>query len=357
MSSAYQPLFESLALGSVSIPNRFVMAPLTRSRASIGHVPNDLMAEYYKQRATAGLIITEATMVEEGNSAFISEPGIYNQEQVAGWRKITEAVHNQGGRIFLQLWHGGRACHPDLNQGNQTVAPSPIAIQGEVYTKTGKATHVTPRAIEDHEIPKYIGLFKRGAELALAANFDGVEVHGANGYLIDQFLRSSANHRSGPYGGSLQNRAKFLLEVVQEVTSVWGADRVGVRLSPLNSYNSMKDEDPIGLMKYVSRELDRFQLSYLHIMRSDFFGLQRGPVIEAARDFYRGALIGNMGYTAQEAANTIRSGLLQAVAFGHDFISNPDLVARIQNNRALAKADEKTFYTPGPKGYIDYPAL
>lgn len=350
----YPNLFETLKIGSLSLPNRIVMAPLTRCRAGLAHVANDLMATYYAQRATAGLIIAEATMIQERNSAFIAEPGICNAEQVAGWRKVTSAVHAKGGRIFLQIWHGGRACHPAMNDGFVTVAPSAIAISSEVHTPKGKLPHVTPRALEDSEIPTYVGYYKRAAILAREAGFDGVEVHGANGYLIDQFLRDGSNKRSGPYGGSLANRAKFLMDVLSEVIGVWGADRVGLRLSPLNSYNSMVDSDPIGLTQYLARELSPMKMAYLHLMRADFFGVQTGPVIETARNNYDGVIIGNMGYTPEEASAAVAQGLVQAVAFGHHYISNPNLVDKIRNGEPLVEPDQSTYYTHDSKGYTDY---
>ncbi|MEN9723565.1 MAG: hypothetical protein RJB38_1551 [Pseudomonadota bacterium] len=347
-------LFRPLQVGSLVLSNRILMAPLTRCRAGLEHIPNELMATYYAQRASAGLIIAEATMIQERNSAFIAEPGIYSAEQVAGWRKVTDAVHREGGKIFLQVWHGGRACHPDMNDGFETVAPSAIAIESEVMTLKGKRAHVTPRALSDAEIPKYVGYFKQAAVNALAAGFDGVEVHGANGYLIDQFLRDGSNQRSGPYGGSIQNRARFLFEVLSEVISVCGADRVGLRLSPLNSYNSMRDSDPVGLTRFLARELNSFHLAYLHLMRADFFGIQTGPVIQAARHEYQNVLIGNMGYTPEEAARAIAQNQMDAVAFGHHFISNPNLVAKVREGRALSEPDQNTFYTPGAVGYTDY---
>lgn len=351
----FPELFQPLKLGTLEIPNRIMMAPLTRCRAGLEHIPNDLMATYYAQRASAGLIIAEATMIQEGNSAFVAEPGIYSQAQIEGWKKVTKAVHEKNGRIFLQIWHGGRACHPEMNNGNGTVAPSAIAIEGEVHTLKGKRAHVTPRALTDEEIPQYVELFKKATLNAREAGFDGVEVHGANGYLIDQFLRDGSNRRQGPYGGEMRNRARFLFEVLQAVTSAWEPGRVGLRISPLNSYNSMKDSNPVELTKYLAHELNRFNLAYLHVMRSDFFGVQSGPVIEVAREHYRGTLVGNMGYTPKEAAEAISKGTVQAVAFGHHYISNPNLVEKIGNNVPLVEPNEATFYTFGPEGYVDYP--
>ena len=342
----------------MEVPNRLFMAPLTRCRAEAGHVPGALMAEYYAQRATAGLIIAEATMAMEGNSAFYAEPGIYNQTQVAGWKGVTDAVHGAGGRIFLQIWHGGRACHPFFNNGVQPVAPSAIAITGdEVNTPEGKKSYVVPRELGDDELPGIVEGFKKAAVNAKAAGFDGVEVHGANGYLLDEFLRDGANKRTGAYGGSLPNRARLLLEVIEAASGVWGADRVGVRVSPLNSFNSMSDSDPIGLVSWLGEKLSGLGLAYWHVMRADFLGQLSGDVMSAARAAYRGVLVGNMGYSPQEAAEAIAEKKLDAVAFGTPFLANPDLPARVKAGAALNAPDAATFYSPGAKGYTDYPAL
>lgn len=351
----YPELFRPLKVGALELPHRIVMAPLTRCRAGLEHIPNELMATYYAQRASAGLVIAEATMIQEGHSAFIAEPGIYNQAQILGWKKVTDAVHKKNGRIFLQIWHGGRACHPDMNHGNQTVAPSAIAIPGEVRTQNGMRPHVTPIEIEEKNVQTYVDYFRQAAINAKSAGFDGVEVHGANGYLIDQFLRDGSNHRQGEYGGSISNRARFLFEVLESVIAVYGADRVGLRISPVNSFNGMRDSDPIRLTAYLARELNRFGLAYLHLMRSDFLGLQNGPIIETARREYHGILIGNMGYTPEEANQSIASGLIHAVAFGHHYISNPNLVEKLRNGQKLSEPDSSTYYTPGAKGYTDYP--
>ena len=351
-------LFNRLKLGSLTVPNRVFMAPLTRCRAEPGHVPGALMAEHYAQRASAGLIIAEATMAMAGNSAFWKEPGIYNEAQIAGWKGVTDAVHAAGGRIFLQVWHGGRACHPLLNDGAQPVAPSALAIQGdEVHTPEGKQPYVVPRVLADAEIPGIVAGFRQAAENALQAGFDGVEVHGANGYLLDEFLRDGVNKRTGPYGGPLENRARLLLEVIEAHCAVWGSDRVGVRLSPLNSYNDIADSDPVGLISWLANRLNDYQLAYLHLMRGDFFGKQQGDVMKPAREVYRGVLIGNMGYSAAEAEMAIASGQLDAVAFGVPFLANPDLPARFKAGAALNQANPATFYSPGPAGYTDYPAM
>ena len=353
-----QALLNPLRVGAVETPNRIFMAPLTRCRAESRHVPGKLMAEYYAQRASAGLIIAEATMAMEGNSAFYAEPGIYSDAQVQGWQQVTQAVHGAGGRIFLQIWHGGRACHPFFNNGAQPVAPSAIPITNdEVNTPEGKKPYAVPRELGDDEIPGIVAGFKRAAANAKAAGFDGVEVHGANGYLLDEFLRDGANKRTGPYGGSLPNRARLLLEVIEAVSDVWGSDRVGVRVSPLNSFNSMSDSDPIGLVSWLGERLGSCGLAYWHVMRADFLGQQSGDVMKVARAAYHGVLVGNMGYTPDEAANAVAEHKLDAVAFGTPFLANPDLPARFAKGAPLNTPDPDTFYTPGAKGYTDYPAM
>ena len=351
-------LSSPLQAGALQLKNRILMAPLTRCRADADHNPTPLMAEYYAQRATAGLIIAEATMAIEGNSSFWMEPGIYSDAQVQGWKVVTEAVHAKGGKIVLQLWHGGRACHPLLNGGAQPVAPSAIPITGdEVHTPEGKKPYVTPRELRDDEIPDIVAGFKKAAENAKAAGFDGVEVHGANGYLLDEFLRDGANKRTGAYGGSIENRARLMLEVVDAVISVWGADRVGLRISPLNSYNSMIDSDPVAVTTYIAHQCSARGLAYLHVMRSDFFQAQQGDVMAPAREHFKGVLIGNMGYSAEEAEQAITEGKLDAVAFGTSFLANPDLPARFAAKAPLNAPNAARFYSPGPEGYTDYPAM
>jgi N-ethylmaleimide reductase len=352
-------LFTPVALGSLALPNRILMAALTRCRADAAHVSTDIMVEYYAQRASAGLIASEATMAIEGNSAFGGrEPGIYSAAQVVAWKKVTDAVHAQGGKIVLQIWHGGRACHSLLNNGAQPLAPSPLRITNdETHTPQGKKPYEIPRELRDDELPGIIAGFRHAAQNAKAAGFDGVEIHGANGYLLDEFLRDGSNQRRGPYGGSIANRARLLLEVVDAAISVWGTGRVGVRISPLNSYNDMKDSDPVALTSYVAAQLNQRGIAFLHVMRGDFFGVQKGDVISPARAAFKGALIGNMGYTPGEAAQAITDGTLAAVAFGHHYVSNPDLVARVRAGAALVEPDAATFYSPGARGYTDYPAM
>ncbi len=350
-------LLSSIKVGSLELPNRVLMAPLTRCRAEAGDVPGDLIATHYAQRATAGLLIAEATMVMAGNAAFPGAPGVHSDAQVAGWKKVTDAVHAAGGRIFLQIWHGGRACHSAMNNGQQPVAPSAIAIDSTVYTPDGMVPYEMPRVLADAEIPQIVAGFRKAAENAKRAGFDGVEIHGANGYLLDQFMRDGSNKRSGPYGGSIENRARLMLEVTEAVVGVFGAGRVGVRISPVNSYNDMIDSDPIALTKYVSSRLSAMGIAYLHVMRADFFGKQHGDVLSVARANFKGTLIANMGYTPDEAEKAIASGAVDAVAFGTAFLANPDLPARIKAKAPLNAPDQSTFYAPGAKGYTDYPTL
>ncbi len=357
MKNAFPHLLSPVTLGSVTLKNRVIMAPLTRARSDETHMPNDLMLEHYAQRASGGLIITEATMAMEGCSAFWKEPGIYSAEQVAAWKKITDAVHAKDGRIFIQIWHGGRACHPALNNGKTPVSASAIAIEDEVHTPEGKLPYTVPHALTLEEIPAVIEGFKQAAINAKAAGFDGVEVHGANGYLLDQFLRDGSNQRSDKYGGSIENRARLMLEVLTAVCDVWGSDKVGLRLSPVNSYNSMRDSDPKALTAWLAEKLNNFNLAYLHVMRSDFFGEQDEDVLNVAQQYYQGNLIGNMGYSSGEADTAIANGELAAVAFGVPYIANPDLPERFAADAPLNEPDPDTFYTPGAKGYNDYPFM
>ncbi|ETI59910.1 alkene reductase [Marinomonas profundimaris] len=356
MSNAEKTLFSPVKVGDVELPNRFVMAPLTRTRAP-GHLPNALMAEYYSQRASTGLLITECTMVTEGTSSFGDDPGIYSQDQIEGWKLTTDAVHKADGRIFMQIWHGGRAAHPLLNGGKEAVAPSAIAIDGETHTPEGKKPYTVPRALTVDEIKSIVNDFRQGAINAKAAGFDGVEIHGANGYLIDQFLRDSANQRTDEYGGSFENRSRFLFEVIDAVTSVFGSGRVGLRLSPLNSFQSMKDSDPIAWTRFLAEQLNRFDLAYVHLMRADFFGIQQADVVSVAREAYQGHLMVNMGYGPEEANQVIANGQADSVAFGTGILANPDFVERVKKGAELNQPNSDTFYTPGAEGYTDYPFM
>lgn len=360
--SALAELFQPLHLGAIALPNRVLMAPLTRARSGKSRVPNDLMMEYYAQRAGAGLIITEATHISEQGIGWEQSPGIYTSEQVAGWKKTTEAVHQKGGRIVLQLWHMGRASHPDFQPGGVLpVSASAIPISGEIYTPNGKKPHPTPRALTLEEIPGVIEQYVIATRNAKEAGFDGVEVHGANGYLIDQFLRDCSNQREDRYGGSIENRSRFLLEVTEAVVGEWSSDRVGVRLSPYNPFNDMKDSDPIATFTYAAAALNPLDLAYLHIMEP----LPGHPLavegVERAaphmRREFENAIILNGGYDAQAGATAIRNNEGDAIAYGVLFIANPDLVKRFKHNAPLNEANSETFYTHGREGYVDYPTL
>lgn len=357
MTPLYPHLLSPVKLGSIELPNRIIMAPLTRARSEEDHIPTDLMVEHYAQRASAGLIIAEATMAMEGCSAFWKEPGIYSDAQIAAWKKVTDAVHAKGGRIVLQIWHGGRACHPVLNDGKVPVSASAIAIEDKVHTPEGELPYTVPHALTLEEIPAIIEGFRQAAINAKAAGFDGVEVHGANGYLLDQFLRDGSNKRTDNYGGSIENRARLLLKVLSMVCDIWGSNRVGLRISPVNSYNSMRDSDPIALTRWLCEKLNAFNLAYLHVMRSDFFGIQKEDVLSVAQQYYQGNIVGNMGYDAAEAEAAIAKGDLAAVAFGVSYLANPDLPERLKAGAELNQPDPDTFYTGGAKGYLDYPFM
>ncbi len=354
-------LLSPYKLGNLELPNRLVMAPLTRNRAGKGNVPGSLNATYYAQRASAGLIIAEATQVSPQGQGYPSTPGIHSAEQVEGWKLVTDAVHQQGGRIFLQLWHVGRISHPDLQpDGALPVAPSAIAPKGQASTYEGMKPFVTPRALEISEIPEIIEQYRQGAKNALQAGFDGVEVHGANGYLLDQFLRDGTNQRTDEYGGSLENRARLLLEVTQAVTEVWGADRVGVRLSPSGTFNDMHDSDPLSTFSYVAQALNRFGLAYLHIIEVNEADLRHGGTevpTSVLRDRFAGTLMVNGGYDWERSNTVLAKGEADLVSFGTLFLANPDLPQRFAANAPLNQADPTTFYGGGEKGYTDYPFL
>jgi N-ethylmaleimide reductase len=316
-------------------------------------VPTPVNAEYYRQRASAGLIVTEATQVSPEGVGYPNTPGIHSPEQVAGWRAVTEAVHAAGGRIFLQLWHVGRISHPDLQPGGALpVAPSAIAPEGNALTYGGFKPFVVPRALEAGEIPGIVRQFRQGAANALAAGFDGVELHGANGYLVDQFLRSGSNLRTDAYGGGPEGRARLLVEVTQALADVWGADRVGVRLSPWAQFNSMSDADPEATFGHAARVLDPLGLAYLHIVEA---GGEKGAGF--FRDTFRGRLIANAGYDRARAEAAVAEDRADLVSFGSSFLANPDLPERLRRNAPLNPPDRTTFYGGGPKGYVDYPSL
>lgn len=346
-------LFEPVQIGGFHLPNRIVMAPLTRCRASEGRVPNALMAEYYAQRATAGLIISEATSVTPMGVGYPDTPGIWSQEQVEGWKSITKAVHDKGGRIALQLWHVGRISDPIYLNGELPVAPSAIAPSGHVSLVRPEKPFVTPRALELSEIPAIVEAYRKGAENAKAAGFDGVEIHGANGYLLDQFLQDSTNKRTDEYGGPIENRARLMLEVADAVVSVWGPGRVGMHIAPRGDAHWMGDSDLKSTFMYVARELGKRKLAFLcarEARREDSLG----PQLKAA---FGGAYIVNEGFTRASAEEVISAGEADAVAFGKQFIANPDLVHRFKLDSLLNEPQPETFYGSGPAGYTDYPVL
>jgi len=360
--NAQQPdLLSPYQLGSLQLKNRMVMAPLTRSRAESGNVPSQMAATYYSQRAGAGLIITEATQVGPGAQGYISTPGIHSQEQVAAWRAVTDAVHAKGGLIFVQLWHVGRISHPDFRNGELPIAPSAIAPRAlQTYTPGGMKDIPAPRALETSEIPGIVDEFRQAAANAKAAGFDGVEVHGANGYLLDQFLEDGTNQRTDQYGGSVENRARLLLEVVDAVKGVWDADRVGVRLSPGGAFNDMCDRHPEQTFGYAVKQLATRGLAYLHLIEpAQAQGEHPQPDLSARffRPLFPGTLIVAGGYTLERANAVLQANLADLVAFGQLFIANPDLPERFRQKAPLNAPDHATFYGGDGRGYIDYPAM
>lgn len=346
-------LFDPLTAGELELPNRLVMSPLTRCRAVENRVPNALMAEYYRQRASAGLIITEATSVTPMGVGYPDTPGCWSEEQTAGWRTIVKAVHEAGGRILLQLWHVGRISDPSYLNGELPVAPSAIAASGHVSLIRPKTEFVTPRALRLDELPGIIEAYRKGAENARAAGFDGVEIHGANGYLLDQFLQDSTNHRTDQYGGSIENRARLMLEVTDAVLSVWSPGRVGMHLAPRCDAHSMGDSNPEATFTYVAKELGRRRIAFL-CARESLIEPRLGPKLKAA---FGGVYIANEGFTKETAEQVIAKGEADAVAFGKLFIANPDLPSRFRKGLPLNPPDPTTFYASTEKGYTDYPAL
>lgn len=353
-------LFQPTRIGALALANRIVMAPLTRSRAGAGLVPSAMAAEYYGQRASAGLIITEATQVSTLAQGYVDTPGIFTDAQVAGWKQVTDEVHRRGGRIVVQLWHVGRVSHVSLlPPGEVPVAPSAIRANTKTFTPEGYVDVSAPRALDVDEIPAIVEDFRRAARNAIAAGFDGVEVHGANGYLIDQFLRDGSNHRSDAYGGSIENRTRFLVEVVQAVADEIGADRVGVRLSPVTPASDSHDSDPQPLFERAVERLDPIGLAYLHVIE----GATGGPRDIAPFDYaalrakFHGGWIVNNGYDRALAERTVREGRADAVAFGMDYIANPDLVRRLREDAPFNEVDRDTLYGGGAEGYTDYPTL
>jgi N-ethylmaleimide reductase len=356
-------LFDSFALGSLELPNRMVMAPMTRTRASDDRTPTLLMREYYAQRASAGLIVTECTAVREDSAGIIRAPAIYNDTQIAGWRSVTDVVHAAGGRIFLQIWHGGRISHPSLQpNGELPVAPSAIGASGLIFTPQGRVLYVAPRALELAEIAPLVQAFGRATANAREAGFDGVELHGAFGYLPDQFLQDGTNVRTDGYGGSIANRSRFLLEAVEAMIGAWGRERIGVKLSPSARFFGQTDSDAMATFGYVAGALDTMKIGYLHIMEPSAADLATGTVqiphtTEALRPLFRGAVITNGGYDKARAQAALTNGIADLISFGVPFLANPDLPERYRRATPLNAPDPATFYGEGPHGYTDYPTL
>jgi N-ethylmaleimide reductase len=357
---AQPTLFSPYSLGDIPLNNRLVLSPMTRSRALEGNVANPLAATYYVQRASAGLMITEGTQVSPQGVGYIRTPGIHSPEQVAGWKHITDAVHRVGGTIFAQLWHVGRVSHPDFHNGELPVGPSALPVAGEAFTNNGKVQIPTPRALETSEIRGIVEQFRKGAENAKAAGFDGVELHGANGYLLDEFLRDGANRRTDAYGGSISNRARLPLEVTEAVAGVFGASRVGYKLSPYFPGYSMSDSNPIATFTYIAKELGKRGIGYLHVSEAIAGPMKVDGTVRVTpliRDVFDGTMIVNGGYDAATAEAAIARGEADLVAFGVPFIANPDLPLRYRKQAALNAPDMATFYAGEAKGYTDYPAL
>ncbi|AFY55818.1 NADH:flavin oxidoreductase [Rivularia sp. PCC 7116] len=354
-------LLSDFNLKNLSLKNRLVMAPMTRSRAGAERMPNALMAEYYAQRSGAGLIISEGTTISKQANGWLHTPGIYTPEQTEAWKQVVDAVHAKGTPIFLQLWHTGRASHSSFQENNQLpVAPSAIRIESsEAHTPDGKKPHETPRALETAEVSQVVEDYRQAAANAKQAGFDGVEIHGANGYIIDEFLQSKTNQRSDKYGGSLENRYRFLKEIIESVLTVWDAGRVGVRLSPNGNYNDMGSPDYRETFTYVIEQLNQYGLAYLHVLDGLGFGfheLGEPMTVAELRKIYNGTLIGNCGYDKQSAEKAIAANEADLIAFGRPFISNPDLVERFANNWEL-NADPETaiWYSFEAEGYTDFP--
>lgn len=355
-------LFTPFQLGDLSLPNRVVMAPLTRNRAlADGDVPHALNAEYYAQRASAGFIISEGTQISPEGKGYAWTPGIYSAEQIDGWRQVTEAVHAKDGRIFAQLWHVGRISHTSLlPNGEAPVAPSAVVAKAHTFDGKGFVETSKPRALELSEIPRIVDDYRKAALNAKAAGFDGIELHAANGYLIDQFLRDGSNKRTDAYGGSAENRARILSDVLAALVTVFPASRVGVRFSPFSKFSDAFDSDPATTFAHAIKVADSFNLGYLHLIEGDTGGGRQAPAgitFQDLRRLFRGAYLANNGYDRDLAIKAVDSGAADLVAFGRPYIANPDLVARLQRNTALNSGDQATFYGGGAHGYTDYPAL
>lgn len=354
-------LMQPYNLGPLALPHRVAMAPLTRNRADDDLAPHQLNVEYYRQRASAALIITEATQVSPMGLGYPGTPGVYNDQQRAGWSAVTEAVHDAGGRIFAQLWHVGRISHPDLlPDGATPIAPSAIKPAGQVWTPNGMQDYVTPRELAADELPGLVEQYRHAAKVAKDAGFDGIEIHNANGYLPDQFLRSGTNRRTDDFGGSVANRARFPLMVAQAVCDVWGADRVGLRVSPVGTFNDMHDDDPETTFGYFAEQLSEMGLIYLHVSEPGRGDFKRGAVQYPAKKFrgvFKNTLIANGDYTRDTALTVLNAGDADLIAFGRPFIANPDLPERLFRDAPLNEPDESTFYGGDARGYTDYPFM
>lgn len=353
-------LFTPLQMGEYQLPNRIFMAPLTRGRADKDGIPGSLMAEYYGARASAGLIIAEATAISPQGYGWLNAPGIWNDDQEKGWKLVTDTVHAKGGRIFLQLWHMGRVSHPDFLNGELPVAPSPLAAEGETPTPYGKKSYVIPRALTIDEIQSTISDFVNAAKRAMRAGFDGIEIHGANGYLIDQFIRDGSNKRTDSYGGNLQNRLRFLLEIAQAIIEVVPSEKVGVRLSPRRSNKGMSDSNPIETFTCAAKLLNPLNLAYIHTLEAlpgHKLWVEGERITPHIRKIYQGLLLTNGGYDKDSANRALEANEADAIVFGEPFLANPDLVWRLKHDKELNTPDVQTFYTPGPKGYTDYPIM
>ena len=355
-------LFQATRIGDIDVANRVVMAPLTRCRADepAGDVPGSAMnIEYYRQRSNAGLIISEGTQISPVGKGYMATPGMYSEAQVKGWQAITNAVHEAGSKIVAQIWHVGRVSHPDLTGGAQPVAPSPIAAKLSAYTRNGKQEAAVPHALSVDDIHTVVQQFRQAAANAIRAGFDGVEIHGATGYLVDQFLRDGSNHRTDGYGGSPANRCRFALEVVDAVAAEIGAGRTGIRLSPVTPANDASGSDPQAVFGHLVEELNKRGIAFIHFIEGATGGPRDIPGFDFAwaRKTFKGTYIANNGYDRQMALDAVESGQADAVAFGRLYIANPDLVQRLKADAPLSKPNPKTFYAPGPEGYIDYPAL
>lgn len=354
-------LFDPVEFGPHTLRNRIFMAPMTRGRSTPEGVPTDIMVEYYRQRSSAGLIFTEATAISAQGVGWLGAPGIFTDAQEEGWRPITKAVHDSGGRIYLQLWHMGRVSHPDFQGGELPVGPSAIAATGQSHTKEGPKDYVTPRALRADELPGIAADYVAAAKRAIAAGFDGVELHGANGYLLDQFIRDASNQRDDAYGGSIENRWRFPLEVAAAVAAAVGKERTGIRLSPTGAYNGMGDSDPVATFVYGATRLRELGLGYVHALDPLPTSFMAAPGATAVhphiRKAFGGPMILNGGYDRAKGDEALATGQADAIAFGSTFLANPDLPRRLQEGAPLNQPDFATFYTPGPRGYTDYPRL